>query len=1089
MTRTLASLLIALSAIFAAAHTRAQSPPPQKLAIIEWTDPKPINTTNMEVELSYELPNGIYSPARIEFVMPPGALLVGWSASPSNVFTHQESPPGTHVFSTTNPYGSNNSSTLGTLVLTIDLPTWETLDGAVFIWNASLKGNYTPPGGGTSALDIAATPRQTIATAVAQELGFWSVGAWTSKWWGHPILGPGLLVTYAVQSRALSWQPVAAGWEQGLTLGDGLYFVQAFSNSSNDHLPPGDGSLVLDEQPLPGNAGGTIRAHRATGDLRRDSNSDTESALSNVLFVEAFVPCKAGNGSDIIPLTNAQFLSADYAVTAFAAGDFRRATPPLLLPRTALQENIRTPSGTTGNACGVGGEFNNSAYDARRGEGRRDHINHTMKPPKAILPIEGMVVEIMPPGITDMGFGTVHPEFTGYYCVLPDVAAFSLDTFLSSYLGNQCKPTKPVDPSTTTHLVYYASAWGGGGSIGDAGQSFWVDIPIGYVPADQTQRNLEITGYFNGRANLDTDPELESLGDTDLATNRTSTNVDPYQDKSVRPIWSIAEPSVENRTNTLPNNSTTVGRGEFRKVLFLYKTDEYYSLALNPVISIDVPDGVVVAAPGGADPMTTTVESGGNCPITPPGVPIIVEPNPANRPLVWTVSDAAAPYRMNNYCIKTELSLWVNPAYPWIDGSHFDIVARIDADNEPATRSADAGSAAQRFTLQVPPGATAEARPACQQEQSGGAFQPELVVSTQNTGGVTLTNATATLRLPRTGVAGGTGDASFVGIKMLDELPSGATLEASNGGVSWAALTLDGDTWVAPNGLDASTVTHVRLTGFAVAPYTQVAYRVMLTSSAATDATLVGSSHFTSTQFPSGQFQAGAPFIVGGCRELLVRKFYDADWSSTLNAGDTLLSGWDFEVANGNVVINAGVTDATGIYRVVVPFGAYTVTETLPAGGFAAPVWYPTTPQGAASIARDVTVQAAQATTEVAFGGMCDCNDQDADLCDYSECMLAGAVANAADAFCSEDDRPTCVATSACGSVSCEPATGDCTQAGPDCSAVDHFIPVTNQAGQLVGNVRCVLRAGQAPNCDMENGRLKIFPMSDPSSNVCGVDP
>ncbi len=1065
MTRTLLTLLAAVAVMAPFAEARAQGAP--TLSISAPTE-KVVNPTNMVVSLQYNLTGGTYSPAEIVFVTPPGALLIGSSYN-SATFTHSESPAGTHRWRTSPSFVVDNVGTAGAISLDIDLPTWSTLDGTVFTWDAHIAGSYTPTNGSSSTLDVAATSRTTTARAAPLTLGHWNAGLWLNKWVNHPTLGPGALITYDLRPYVDGWQPLAEGWTLEITLGSGLYYVQAFSDRGNNGWPPGDDSLVIDAQPAPGASGGTIHAYKPAGatlganDLRQVSNSDYQYAHSSHLYVEAFVPCAQ------IPLTTAQYNSPAFAVSMRSTGQFRTSTglSPL---RTAETNDIRTSNFTTGLGCFTGGGLD-KYYDGERGEGRWDDFVISLVPPKGAQPIEGMVVDLLPAGFTDVGYRGVNASFTAYYCVLPSITTFTLDTFLSTYRNNQCTTTKPAIPTTTTHVVFYAAAWGGGtAGIGEI--SFIVDlyVPDGYVPTGQTSRPFTNTAWFNGRTNLDADVELEVLGDTDIGTNRSSGDL--FQDSTLHQIIAVSYPLPQDQTNYVAN-PVLVAPGQFRRVAFRYYINGAYSPALNPVVSIAVPNGVVIAAPDGGDPITTTVQSGGGCNPA-PGEAHIDVPDPTARPLVWRFGDDVEPYRQTYYCMRTEFWAWVDPTYPWVDLSTLDFVASIDAENEAPTAPSSLVTA--RFQVSVPPEVQVEVKPACQQARdAGGEFPPAFVVATRNTSGAALANVSTTLRLPRADVDGGTGDGTFVGVEMIGAMPPGATFEVSS----------DGTNWGPPSGPDV-TVTHVRLAGFALAPYAApVAYRVSLATTATAGAMLIGRAQLTSQQIAFGDSGPSEPFIAGSCHQLTVNKFYDANSSGTYDGGDAALSGWDFAIANDGVVIAAGETDGAGNYHVVVPAATYTVTEDLPATSGNAPVWAPTTPVGAPSVSQVVVV--ADEDITLAFGNSCNCNDQDGDLCTYSACLVSNnRVLTADDASCSADDRPTCVAANACGSAACEPSTGECTYDGPDCTEVDHFIPVTNAAGQVVGNVHCVLRAGQAPDCEMEGGRLKVIALGAQGSNVCG---
>lgn len=1068
--RFAAATVLAL-AVAPVAH--AQSSP--TLSVVAPTT-KVINPDNMNVSLQYNLTGGTYAPAEIVLVMPAGALYA--SSSFPDTFTHVESPAGTHRWRTANPFVVDNVGTAGSINVNVDLPTWTTIAGTNFAWQATLGGTYTPTAGTATTLAVTSNTAVTATTANATWT-HWNAGLSDYSWYVHPSLGPGALITYDLRQATTGWQPIAEGYTYRMDLGTGLYFVRAYSDYNNGWPPPGSNPLVIDEQPveLTTVGGGVVRAHMPAGatlganDLRQPSNSDYPHGHPAHLYVQAFVPCSA------IPLSSAALSSAPYLVDISSTAHFRTPGGGIGPELSVMTPGVQAPSGMVGGprGCFEGGGLD-KYYDGETvGPDINDAFNLAVEPPKATLPIEAMLVDLIPAGMSDVSPSNA-VGFTTYYCVLTPGTQFSIATFVGSYLGGPCKTTKPADPTTVTHVVWYDADWGAGGAIGTLYANVYLRIPADFVAGGS--RDLVNVSYFNGRAEMDgAHAGLESLGDQDPATHRG--NTDPWQDSVTHHVVAGSEPYPEERTD-YTTNTHLMAPGDFRFVDQRFYVNRWREPARNPTVTTTVPTGVLIEAPPGQGPaIQTTMYDSGECDALPPG-PRLHEPSTTERPLVWHFGTQADPYRMRYYCIYTRVWFRTDPTYPWINGQAVDITHTITAENSLVVPPA---ALVQHFTMAVPPEVQVEVKPACAQEpDESGAFPPAFVVSTTNTAGAALSNVSTTFTVPRAGVDGGTGDATFAGVSIMGTMPPGASFQVSADGTSFGPL----------GSIVAGDVTHVRLGAFGLAPFgAPVSFIVHLATTAASDTTLVGRARIVSDQIANGDSGASEAFVVGSCHALTISKFYDADGNGAFDGSDAMLWQWPFTIANDGVVIASGITDEDGVLSVVVPEGTYTVAEVMPPGAI---TWHATTPHDAPSATRTVTIDGADVA--LTFGNDCACPDADGDLCTWAECriLLAGArrvvPVKASDASCGPDVEPTCVPTGQCGSAACNPQTGACTYDGPSCAAVDFYVPVKGADGAVVGNAHCRLQNGQPPDCDLdEAGRLAIIPLGEGSnSNTCGLD-
>lgn len=1029
---------------------------------------KEVDTANMSVVIGYNLTGGRYAPGAIVMTMPPGALYVT-SSFDTDIFTHTESPAGTHRWTTANPFDAQAASTTGAITVTVDLPTWTTLAGTPFAFEARLLGTYTPTGGSALTLDIATPPATTTATANPTFGLFWPSGIASlgQAWVTHPTLGvTGLQLTYDLYPYIDGWQPLAGGWGYTMTLGSGLYFMRAFSNNADIITPPGSGALTITNAPpeLTTTPGGTITAVAPNAPLGRSANDHYNLAHAPHLYVQVFIPCS------VIGLTEAERNSPAYNVSMEAHGSFL-VHGGLGAEQSPQKPLTPAPGNAGGSDCGTGGSLR-KYWDQEVGEERWDEYVMGIYPPKGILPIEAIVVDPQTPGFTDLDPISYSGDFSVYYCVLAPGAFFDLPTFRSSYLGTSCTPTRPTPITSTTHVVWYAPSWGGSGVInGQVDLKLRRFLPAGFVVPPATSRIDTNVAYLTGEADLDPGtPGLETLGDADPATSYASTPADDWQHRAIHTVVNRAVPVAER----LDDLVRVASPGDYRFVRFRYYIENDHSPVLNPVITINVPDGVLIEKADGTSPFTTTVSSATSCQPT-PVAGHTTTPDAEAGALVWTFGDDLAPYYMRAGCLETLHWVRFDPSYPWVNGEQVVFTATISGDNTvPQVRDTDH----EGFVLQVPGGSTALTTPACQQVADASAVYAGFDVTSRNIGGMDLTNVATTFRVPRAGADGGTADATFIEVLALGALPSGASFEVSLD---------DGLTWSPASGPDPQ-VTHVRMVGASLPAHgVPVVYTVRLATSAASGETLVGRAFMSSTEVPGGDSGPSDPFVVGSCHRLWVTKFLDADRDG-VQAGEPTLAGWELVVRRDGELVIAGVTDPDGLWTYVLPSGSYEVTELMPAAS--GPIWSPTTPAGDPSTTQSVTLE--QGDEALAFGNACDCPDSDGDLCTFAACVVAvpdRGNPTADSASCGADTQPTCADEDSCSTDICDPATGACSYATPACDAVDYFIPVADATGEVVGNVRCLLADGAAPDCIMEAGKVKVFPLGAEGANTCGMAP
>jgi len=463
------------------------------------------------------------------------------------------------------------------------------------------------------------------------------------------------------------------------------------------------------------------------------------------------------------------------------------------------------------------------------------------------------------------------------------------------------------------------------------------------------------------------------------------------------------------------------------------------------VLRLDVPDGVEV---------TNVV-----FPISTPTC-TIVQPALTDRPMVWEFNGCEI--GASEAQSRVDIAYCLDPDYPFVDGDPVTLALRVtEMDFAPlfplppgntldrcnsGTGGPDNGNGIAEpnesghprgtSTVKVLGRQTFALAPSCEDDDEP-AFQVEL----GNPSGKPLTGLVAEIGLP----VGTTFD-GVSGFALEPPGPSAGTFEVDLGmgfvplaGVavaSWPAIEavrwVGGTTTLAAYGGRVTFVVHVKPLDGEEGPF-------------------FASGVLDSNELPATNGTA-IPYVLNDCQPLTVQKFFDADADGTRDPGEPTLQGWDFTVTrlDTQVLVTTLVTGADGTASVRVQSGAYIVTELDPVTS-GSPSWRLTTPN-------DVLATVASPTS-VQFGNVCEC---DSPSCTTAACtpnlaVPRGANCGAAEPIeCDDDDLCTIDVCNA-GSSSCDFTEVGCLgglQPG-------FFASVKNQAGVVVGAIRCVTNGGQ----------------------------
>lgn len=1140
LVRLRAPLAMALCAVGALAATDARAQEPS--LTISFEDPdtatpgvledQPINAS-FKVKLGYSLPQGFYQDLVITFPLPdrdafPVTRYITETSNSS--FTHGSTTNGVlevHQWTASSSGAGMGSDIEVTLRFEAETQydvnsvprTFRTITGTAFPFTATISGRRatTEAGPYTDFSSTVSAERVATGTPIPKwdYTGAVFFGSYAATIGGQPGVVQRYVYRVTVEGnagiRGYDWGTGAGGMPLTLQFGSAMHFLRAWvgpdwGNYPGDAYPPSsaaDPTISVLSTPVPfGEVG-----HAAGGTLvvRQDRPLTaplTGVTYSNNLYVDTFFPCDGS--TPIAPGTPVGIAANTITATAGTASQAVWDDPDVAGTPADLPISMVDPTGLSNpvnlGACGEGGSLL-KYYDGTAA------ANNTISWPIALTPpvgaasiIDALLVDQIPDGTDDVytyRTGSGHfTDFTTYFCELPGIDHFdavAFDAFLDS---DACQPAivdgsydkPPAGLDQPTHVVFHAPEWGGDGVDAVRMLGFYV---FTHVRADYTSAvyGSEYTNRAQFQGTFDGQPLGNALAEEPTEPPRV--NVDDFEAYAIRSVidWSCG--AIEARTDLQPS-LRELNPGDCSWLEFRPRARPGFAQPRNAIFDVEVPDGVVIMKPVppyfSAEPAPIDgIWSAGGC-IVPGGQ--IIDPLPSDRPLRFELGTAASPCDYLDFSgIQLGIEFCLDPDYPFADGQSLDFTAvLVGSDNQGTPAQCPdhqdfPTTASVAFSADVPAELEYFIAPSCQ-VGGGAAF----VGQASNTGGETLTGVELTLKIPR--IADGSDvDASFVGVDQITNAPTAIVqVSTQDPAVTWVAV---GD--MAGAGITNADVRWVRLVdpsapGITIPALTgaPVSFRVLLQAPGATGSALAsaGTAHASEISVP---VEAAPPsFVLGSCAWLRITKFYDADADGQQDAAETGLEAWPFTVVSATgAIAAAGATDGDGRLDMLLPGGTYAVSESLPAAN--GPTWAPTTPAGAPSVTQIAAIAIGGGDVSLSFGNSCSCPDGDADLCTSVSCQNVDLLGFGQAAECAPSAEPTCDDGDACTTDSCDPASGACTHQQPGCDAVDYFIPVSDATGEIVGHVRCVLQDGEAPDCIMEAGKVKVFPLDGAAASTCGM--
>ncbi len=1041
-------------------------------------DPQPINAA-FEVHLDYELDLADYQDVVIELPLPDRALFpvtTFITESSSVLFTHSSETDGfieTHRW-TAAPFSTAIS---GRITVTVRFDSaityaarFRTLTGTRFPFTATLSGRRRPTGDGsyTTFTPPSHTAFRTAIGAAEPELEYTGATFYGST--PATIAGtPGVVQRYVFRmivrgnagTRGYDWTTGTGGIPWRLDFGPAVHFLRAFAQNAD--APPSSAAaptISILTAPIPYGETNHVLGGSLTARVDRDVTPTLDwHAYSDELIVDVFLPCAGATPLTANPADHGITMTVAQAPQQVWDDPAVAGTPPDIT--RSLDPAVGHAQGISFGACGTGGgavKYWNGTAGANTTVGWAMGLS----PPLGASEItDALVIDRLPDGTdavraTPAGAGDL-VDFIAYFCLLPDVDFFDFDTFEDHLVSGACTPAASdgwyavPDPGLlalgdATHVVYAAPTWGTSAPVRALSISVATHISADYAGPEYTNR-IQLQGSFGDFV----------LGD---AVIEAAPATDPYEAHATRDIvdWSCGGVS----TDPAPQPSVRqLGPGGCSWLTIAPRARPNLELPRGAAIDVDVPAGVLIkkavtpffpAEPAPVDGIWITGACG--------GAGAVVAPAPADRPLHFSLCEYED-YAWNAG-MPIHLEFCLDPAHLFPDGHVLDFTATfVDSDNQGAPEACPADpnyptTATARFTVAVPPELRYFVYPTCQSD-GGAAFIGQAL----NSGGQDLTHVALTLKIP----AG----ATFAGVDQITNAP-GAIVQVS-------ATDPPGPTdWVGEGGIPAASVRWARLvgTGGLTLPALTgqpVSFRVRLDTTGAGGQALTSAGAAYANELSQPASATPSAFVIESCAWLEIYKFHDADGDGAQGPGEIDLNDWPFTVSSaGGVIVGQGTTDADGALAFFLPSGVYTVTESLPDSSAGPPIWSPTTPIAAPSVTQSLTLAGEDASLD--FGNTCACPS--ADLCELYPCLVtAGAFDTQAE--CATAPVAACDDGNACSQDTCNPSTGQCTNTPPSCATIDYFVPVTT-AGVLGGHIRCALQAGAPPICDMQDGKLRIYP-------------
>ncbi|MCA9515199.1 MAG: hypothetical protein KC635_09675, partial [Myxococcales bacterium] len=831
-------------------------------------------TNDFSAQLAYTLSGGTYAPLALHFELPAGMQLL--TTTQPATFTSDCANlvvgPRTCNF-TAASIAVPGTGVSGAITISLRATRFQFPNGTVVPFEATATGAFTPTSGTAQA--IAATASAT-STAVANAVNvFHEIGndghTYVQGWGVGPDgLTTGYYYTLNIRPRNNGNAPYDADATITVTLPPALVYVGAYSSTNNAATPTSTvNDLVIDDEPLVGDAGGEVIARLPRAQSSASTNND--HFYWPHLHVEVFIPC----GPIPVGLNN-----VDYAVDVLVTSIETDATGAHVAE--TLSATIANPPGVTtgGGACGEGFLLDKRATVNTRGTGRSAPYELRVTPPKGVVPLEDvLIVDPLPVGHGGVTVTTTNaPNLAVYTCVLPGVTTFDKDTFLTDYKDDECALGTARGPSAT-HVVGWDATWGDGDE--DLGLSYLtvnVAIPYDYL-VDGYPNPMVNTFTFSARGTFDGEP-VTLAGSDDAAIN----------------IIDGSRPSTSNISNASWTTTPPVlSPGESGMATFNPTLNGNYSPLLNPWVDLTFPDYVTID-----DVAAVSVGSGCS------GLTSTVTTTPTGVRVAWT--DGTGTYYYPSNCMYVRVRFTLDAGAPYLNDDTFDFGAITRAENEdPAVTPT---GVVRRFTAAVPPEIRTNAVATC----APGDGAPLFTVTTTNSGGTPLTNVVSTLFLPAVGDGASTEGAVFVAV---EDAPVDATIR-----------TFDGATWSAYPPAVPSAVERVEVTIPALAA-TDVSTFVVRTQAPGAAAVLYPRSTASADGLGAADSGLGVPFEFAECpATVTVVKYWDAAGTGFQDPGAPLLPGWHFIVTDADgLTVLEGDTGADGTVAFSLHQGTYGIAE------------------------------------------------------------------------------------------------------------------------------------------------------------------
>ncbi|MCB9734176.1 MAG: HYR domain-containing protein, partial [Deltaproteobacteria bacterium] len=930
MTRHLAVILSAAGLLLASGDAHAAAPPTGSVTL---SGPASVSPGALAYSLNYSLTGTEVSNAKIVAHFPQGVFVQGVSP-PAGVTSscsgNGSSPSGTNCTLNLN-FSSGGVS--GQATITTSLNAYVYRDGDTVDASATLSADYND---GSSVVPMTPVSDSESTPVVAFANMNLSVSAVSSAFVVSPTPPPGKSATglqYTVRVRGTNTGNyfIDPHWTLAIDLPSYVYFVST-SGSAYDETPG----------PL---------APWTTGNLVVGGSQAFSSQQD--LLLTLWISCTD------LPKSSAP-LSVQFV------GVEQKAAGPVAITQSTSYNGV--PTAATGSCGTGGGASKSSSPEASVGEGENFTWSVGMTPPAGVVSVtDAVVVDRLPAKVVLQAVGTPNPaEFTAYYCTVPaETGNFSAAQFLNTYRTSACSTVAPADLTTVTHLVWYAASWGDANvGITAFSGSYTMNAPLDAFAHDEVVTNV---AHGDGSFVFNASSSTFAFDATDTIAVKTA-----GQARGFLLYSTLSTPKSPGQTFTMQMTvGSTVGLARVK----------------NPTVTLFVPDGLLFVS--AANPSFNN-----GCNWSPPPTTYTAQPSTAQVAggtlVTWQFGDASNPERLPFYCggssaannpLRITVTLQVDPAAQLVNGQTISVNEEAWGENAPTHYNSYPN---QIVTITVPGEMRTDVQPDCSAES-----EPSLLVRYENSGGLDLTNATVTARIPKIGDGSGTEvDTTF---KRVENLPAGVTVEYEVGG-SWTS-TLPGN---------LALVTAVRVLEPAVlAPYGGAdTFNVVLSvpGGTPTGTFIRGSSTMASTELGLLASAVSAPIKVNLCPGILdLHVFFDTDGSGGQNGGEPDLVEWQLVAVDDSDPGNPFIweTDEDGVVTQQLAPGDYTIVVQTPSADADA-VWTGST---------TIHVTVVSSTTqhlEVPIG--CACNDDNS--CTSDSCYL-GACTYVADVEPAADDA-TC---------------------------------------------------------------------------------